>query len=229
MNLKWLMVGWVVLMSAAFAQDRTGISVTGSGTVYGEPDIATVELGVNIANQSLEIATNEANAVITKLMDTLKASGIDAKDIRTSYFNIWVDQGYNPEGELMTPTYRVGNTLMVTIRDISKVGAILSQSIAAGANAVNSVQYSIADTTKLAEQARALAVQDARARAEHLAKLAGVSLGELVMVNDVSGGPVYAVAAGPMAAMGAETIPVSGGTLAVTVMIELRYTLGPKN
>jgi hypothetical protein len=162
---------------------------------------------------------------MNKLMETLTNSGIDKKDIRTSYFNIWIDQGYSASGELSTPTYRVHNVLLITIRDISNVGSILSDSLAAGANAVNNVQYSIADTTSLATQARELAVKDAQAKAEQLANLAGLSLGQLIMINDLSGGPIYPSTPLPGPMMSAEAVPVSAGTLAVTVMVELRYAI----
>lgn len=203
------------------AQAQSGITVTGSGTAYGEPDIAIIELGVNIANEDISTATDEANNSIKQIMDVLRQNGIDSKDIRTSYFNIWTEEPY--DGQPLRQ-YRVNNILRITVRDVSKVGDVLSQALDAGANMVNSIQYAIAETNALAAQARELAMQNARAKAEQLASLSGVSLGAVEMITDTVAGPNYPEALYEMQVSGSSP-SVSAGQLAISALIQVRYTI----
>ena len=219
---KYLLLS-LFLFGFASAQDA-GISVTGSGTVYGEPDLAVLDVGVNIADENLSAASDEADRAVRAIIAALTAAGVDEKDIRTAYYNVWREDRYTENNTPATPLYRVSNTLNVTVRDVSKVGELLAAALEVGANTVNNVQYTFADPEKLAAQARELAVQDARAKAQQLADLAGVSLGSVVMMSDTTagGGPVvpmemarYDVAAG--------SVPVSGGQLSVSAFVTVRY------
>lgn len=216
---KLLIMGTFLIFMIAQAQ--SGITVTGSGTAYGEPDIAIIELGVNIANEDISTATDEANNSINQIMDVLSQNGIDSKDIRTSYFNIWTEEPYDGQP---TRKYRVNNVLSITVRDVSKVGEVLSQALDAGANMVNSIQYAIAETDALAAQARELAMQNARAKAEQLASLSGVSLGVVEMISDSVSGPSYPEPMYEARAVSGGT-PVSGGQLAVSATVQVRYTI----
>ena len=202
----------------------TGISVTGSGTVYGEPDVAVLELGVNIADEDLNAASTEADRAVRAVIAALSAAGVAEQDIRTAYYNVWREERYNNDNTPGAPLYRVSNTLNVTVRDVNQVGELLAASLDAGANAVNNVQYTFADPAALAARARELAVQDARAKARQLADLVGVTLGPVLMVSDAStsGGPVMPV---DMArySMAEGSVPVSGGQLSVSAFVSVRY------
>lgn len=208
-------------------QGRT-ISVTGSGTVYGQPDQAVVELGVNLSDADLARALENANAAMAEVMSALEAAGVERDDIRTSYFNIWQEQPYGPDGMPGATLYRVNNILSVTIRDTETVSSVMSAAIEAGANAVNNVYYTIADPEALAGAAREAAFANARAKAEQLASLAGLELGEVIGLSDGSGvvpfGPGRPEAAAMMseAAMG---IPVTGGQLAVSASVSVQFAL----
>ncbi len=219
---KLLILGAFVLFMMTQAQ--SGITVTGSGTAYGEPDIAIIELGVNLANEDISTATDEANSSITKIMEVLTSNGVASQDIRTAYFNIWTEEPYDGQP---VRKYRVNNVLSITVRDVNKIGEILSQAVEAGANVVNSIQYAIAETEALAAQARELAMQNAKSKAEQLAGLAAVSLGGVEMITDsisspISPEPMYdarAVSGG---------VPVSGGQLAITATVQVRYGINPQ-
>ncbi len=228
---KYLLLGTLLfgMVASGFvgAQDSgiqiTGISVTGSGTVYGEPDLAVLELGVDIVDEDLGAASAAADRAVRAVVAALTAAGVEAKDIRTAYYNVWREDRYDRNNAPTTPLYRVSNTLNVTVRDVDKVGEILAASLEAGANTVNNVRYTFADPDVLAAQARALAVQDAAAKAQQLADLAGVGLGPVQMINDIAAGgdsfmPV------PMASVAAaESVPVSGGQLSVSAFVAVRY------
>ena len=152
----------------------TGISVTGSGTVYGEPDLALLELGVDVTDEHVSAASDEADRTVRAVIAALSAAGVAEKDIRTASYNVWREDRYDSNNAPTIPLYHVSNTLNITVRDVSKVGDLLAASLEAGANTVNNVQYTFANPDVLARQARELAMQDALAKAQQLADLAGV-------------------------------------------------------
>lgn len=209
------------------AQSASRLTVTGSGTVYGQPDQATLELGVNLADEDLGTALEAANAAVAQVMAALREAGVAPDDIRTSYFNIWQEQPYTPEGGPGTPLYRVNNILAVTVRDTERVSEVLDGAIGAGANAVNSVQYTIADPEALAQEAREKAFANARAKAVQLAALAGLELGEVLMISDGSSWPATPPEQPLPQAMAADAsgVPVTGGQLAVSATVVVQFGL----
>jgi len=206
------------------------ISVTGTGIAYAAPDIAYVSVGVEISNADIAVALEDANSRVEAVLAALSELGIEAQDIRTENFGIYRENFYGPEGPTGEGTFRVGNYLRVTLRDTSKVSDVLKASIDAGANAINGVNFDIADREAVEKEARALAVEDARAVAEELAGLMGVSVGEVISVSDGSmplqpffsgfgkggGGGMMDAASAP---------PVEGGSLGVNVSVAVVFEL----
>jgi uncharacterized protein len=215
----------IVLASLFFTlgwaqMDSTGITVTGTGTTYGEPDMAIVDLGVDTVDTDITVASAKTDEVVKALMAGFETLGIDTKDIRTSYYNVFRETPYNPDGTTGEAVYHVQNIMSITVRDISKVGQLLSDSIAASANVVSGVQYTLSNPEKLAKEARELAAKDAFAKAQELATLANVELGDIVMITDASyNAPV------PMPAMEARAAPVAAGQLGVSVTLNIRFDI----
>ncbi len=121
--------------------------------------------------------------------------------------------------------YRVSNMLHVTLRDLSKVGEVLNRAILAGANQAWGISFDIDDDTKLAEQARAEAMADARSQATALAELGGVRLGRVIsIVNEEAGGVTPPM---PMAYAKAEaaSVPIESGELVVRRQVRVAYSI----
>lgn len=210
------------------AAPRT-IVVVGEGKVSVKPDIAQAGIGVEIINSDVKQASNEATAVMQKILDALKAQGVAENDVQTSYFNIWVERPPTPTGGQSTETiYHVSNTVNVTIRDLNKVTTTLGAAIEAGANTINSVTFDIAKPAELQGQARKKAVDDAKAKAQELAGLNGVSLGDVVNVSEVVQGPVPLFGTTKYAAQGVGgggVGPISPGEIEVTVQLQISYAI----
>ncbi|MGH8195109.1 MAG: SIMPL domain-containing protein [Woeseiaceae bacterium] len=166
------------------------ISVTGQGEASGKPDQAEVSAGVQTTAKTVIEASRENQAVLSKILEALDEQGIPETDIQTADYSIWAEQNYDgPEKERITG-YRVSNIVHVKIKDIDKTGDVLAAVTNAGANSINGIQFSVADTAALELQAREAAMADARARAESLARLAGVKLGEVLTLT-TSAAPEY--------------------------------------
>jgi uncharacterized protein YggE len=208
------------------------ITVTGSGTAYGTPDVVLVGLGVDVSNADIQVAMNDASNRMNAIMQALEAGGVDQKDIRTDSFNIYQDNSQSgpagPQAQEGQPVYRVSTTVSVTVRQTDKVGNLLAAAVNAGANTVNYIQFSIEDRTALESQARKLAVADARSRAEELAGLLGLTLGEPLQVSEGSSStpPVYGLGGGGVyAASVAAPPPISQGTLSVDMSVTITFAV----
>ena len=95
------------------------------------------------------------------------------------------------ERERVLLGYNVNNQLSVKIRDLTAIGGIIDAVTEAGGDLIRfqGVSFSIEDDQALKDRARAAAVEDLMAKADQIAALTGVELGDLVYITE-SGGPV---------------------------------------
>lgn len=168
---------------------QNGIWVSGQGEVSVEPDIAVIRLGIESEDDSVATASDRAAAAMNDVMDTLSSNGVADKDIQTQYFNIQQVRRWDRETEEEVVTgYRVTNTVTVTIRDIEKVGTVIDAVTDAGGDLtrINGINFSIDDPDEYYEEARKEAMTDAKKKAEQLAKLANVDLGDATFISENS-------------------------------------------
>lgn len=213
--------------SPAIPAEHT-LTVTGNGMVYGAPDKAIVSVGIEERNKNAAEAVASATTKMTRIIDAMKALGVEAKDLQTTNFSIYAQQDYDNEGKpLSTYTYVVNNSLNVVVRDLAKVGDVLGNAVDAGANSIGGVTFSVEDTAALEAQAREQAMADAKARAEQLARAAGVTLGQPMSINEYLSGPIlYAseVKAVGLAADGS-SVPVQSGQIQVNMQVSVTYII----
>ncbi len=221
---------FLVLASACFetSVDEAGpeprsISVSGTGEVQAEPDIATVSTGVEVQAATVAEARAGAAQAANAVVAALRANGVEDSDIRTVDFSIRPMYDYSGETPRIVG-YFVSNNVLVTVREVESVGELIDAVAEAGGDAVrfNGISFSHADPAALTEQARALAVEDARAKAEQLAELTGVTLGSVLGVVETSwAAPLLGPSPrGEFAAMDSGVTSIQPGTSAVTVTVQ---------
>ncbi|MBA3871785.1 MAG: SIMPL domain-containing protein, partial [Anaerolineae bacterium] len=133
-------------------------------------------------------------------------------------------QSGQPTGDRI---YHVQLAVTVTIRDISKVGAVIQAGLGAGANDLNSLSFGIADSKSLEASARKAAVADALDRAKQLAEAAGVTLGTPLSISESIGSvpvPMFNRANDMVAA--AAPPQINAGQLSVSITVNITYSIG---
>ena len=203
-----------------------GITVVGQGTAYGQPDQATVVVGVESFAASVAEATTQNQTTLDAVMAALTAAGIAAEDIQTTNYSLYAEQTYGENGPTGIAGYRVSNQVNVKIRDIALISDVLAAVTEAGANAIYGVNFSVADPAALEAEARALAMQDAARRAASLAELGNVSLGAVTVISEVIGQPVMplGLGGGGYAMEQAASAPaISPGQLSYQVQVQVTY------
>lgn len=206
------------------AYQAAGITVTGAGAAYGEPDRAVVTLGVDAVADNVRDALDQADETMNQVRQAALDLGIQQAQIRTVSFNVWRQQLTDREGQPTGDRFHVQHSFQVDVDDTDLVGQLLADAIDAGANDVGGISFTISDTAALQSQAREAAMADARARATELAELAGVTLGNVVFVEETSYNAPQAVANVQYAR--AASSPIETGQLAVNVTVKVIFAIG---
>lgn len=212
-------------------------SVTGEGKVTAIPDIAQFTFSV-ITQGGKDIAalqkenTDKTNKAIT----FLKAQNIDAKDIKTTSYNLEPRYQYYDCDRIMGSVepcpppeivgYTITQTVSVKIRDFTKIGTIFSGVVDNGANSVSSLSFTIDDPTAVENQARDEAIAQARGKAELVAKAGGFRVGRLISIEE-GYQPFYGYGLGG-GTKAESVVPapiIEPGSQEVTINVTLRYEI----
>jgi uncharacterized protein YggE len=172
------------------------ITVVGQGKVSLVPDVARINVGAEERAASVSEAKASVDRQIAAITSALSELGVEAKDIQTNHYSIHYEREPPMPMHVMSENmegpdregYRVSNMLRVTVRDVEQAGKVLDAVVEAGANQVYGVNFTVSDEAEWQGQARAEAVADAKTRAQELADLAGIELGEVLSVSEVIGG-----------------------------------------
>jgi uncharacterized protein YggE len=204
---------------------RSTISVVGDGRVLVQPDVAQASFGVEATGQTLSQAQADAATRMQAVVDALVAQGVSRDDIRTSRLS--ANPVYDQKNNTVIQGYHVANSVQVKLRQLDQVGAIVDAVTAAGANRVDGLSFAVEDQETPKGQARALAMQNARAKADQLASLAGLRVVSVksVQESDASATPVRAQPqAAYAAAPGAAPVtPVDPGSQEVRTQVSVTY------
>lgn len=209
---------------------QEGIWVSGHGDVSAIPDIANVSLGIEVERETVAEAQAEANTAMDAVMAALESNGVAEKDIQTRNFSIYKVTEWDRITEKSVVTgYRVTNIVTAKIRDVDNAGTIIDDVVTAGGDLtrIDNISFSIDDPTEYYDEARAEAMANAKASAEQLASLAGVSLGEVSYVSESSYySPVYSQTRVTMDAVAeAGGTSISAGETEVTVTVQVAYSI----
>jgi uncharacterized protein YggE len=220
---------------AVFAQPIAGqaadqphvIVVSGQGEVTGVPNQAELSAGVTTNAATADTALADNARRMTAVFAALKRLGVPDKAIGTSNFS--VAPQYPPYNQNNGPQrivgYQVSNQVDVTIDDTRNLGPALDALVAAGANQINSISFSIRDADALLTAARTAAVGDAMRRAQTYAKAAGVTLGTVISIQESGGneGPRPMLRA--MAVAAAPVTPTAAGEQSVTANVSVVFEI----
>ncbi len=204
-----------------------GINVTGIGHSSASPDVMTVDIGISVLAATVAESRSVATSKTQDLINALKGGGLNDEDIQTARYSIHPEYDHH-EGQQRLRGYRVSNELQVVLRDLASAGKVIDTASESGGDEVtiNNVSFSIEDETSARDQAREAAWSDALARAEHLARLSGRTLGDVVGIVETSGRPPGPGPVPRMALAAADVTPIEAGTTSITVSLEVRFALG---
>ncbi len=197
-------LGVITVSTALAAQSATQlapfptVSTSGRGETHTAPDRATVVVAVETrAGSASEAAASNATTT-SAVLAALRASGLSSADLSTTGFTVRTDymradviaaNTSNGGPAKLAVTFVARNGVKVDVRALANLSKAIDAALAAGANSVGQIQFASSRMDEMRKEALAAAVQHARADAEAIARAAGGSLGSIVELTTLSGGP----------------------------------------
>ncbi len=221
--MKTLIFSVVFFVSSPIWAQAPFIRSTGQAAASAKPDQAQLDFSVvTQAVTAQEASTQNAStvsAVLAKLQSVLGANA----DIRTLSYSL--NPNYSNPSGAGNPTligYTATNTVEVTTGDLSIIGQVIDTGIAAGANRISSLQFSMKDPDPLRQQALRLATAQARAHAEAMAAGVGQHTGAVMSIQEGTSNSVVPLAT---AAVQLASTPIVTGTVQVQATVTLQVAL----
>lgn len=190
------------------AQPAT-VVFSGHGEVTAVPDIATIYFTIQKDDKTAAAAQAALAATEKQALDLLKSNGVAEKDIKTE------NASFNPKyeykqalcpkpapGIMMPNSYNCGNgnqvqvgytaseSITVKIRKIDSTGDIMQALGTTGVSNLSGPNFAIDKEDELKAQARKMAIDDARGKAEALASDLGVHLGKIAAFTEGGNYPI---------------------------------------
>lgn len=155
----------VASVTAAAYKQRTGIvSANGSGNITVTPDIAYISLGIETSGKDSVVAQRLNMDQMNKLIAEIKKLGIRDEDIQTQGYTVYPDYQWTNNKSVLVG-YRTTNTLKITVKIWAiAVSSLIRQQITVP-TLINGIQFDVADTEKLYQDALLLAIKDAKDKA----------------------------------------------------------------
>lgn len=222
-----LFLALLLLATAAVSlADETVLKVQGSANVVVTSDIAVLSIGSTTKAESPELAQTQNETVMNAIIQTLKQQGIEEKDIVTSNFNFYIEEGYGTQVRSLDigkkDQYVVTNMLDVTVRDLTKVGKVISAATLAGANQMYGLNFASTQSEEAYLKALRLAFENAQKKAQVLAEAQGKTLGKVTQVEESPGyyGGYYQSNNWMLKDEGSAAIISGDTTVSATVLVE---------
>ncbi len=203
------------------------VSFNGTGKIVAKPDVAVLDFSIMTEAPTSKAAQDANSKKSNTVIDFLTSHNVDAKDIKTSNYNVSPTYTYPPYGTPKITGYQVNQSVEVKIRALDSANTILDGLVAAGVNQVSQLSFQVDNPDKLKSDARKQAIADAQSKAQELEDQIGLSLGKIVNFSeDVNGSiptPMYlkasAIGLGGGAPDVAPSLPSGENEIAVNVTL----------
>jgi uncharacterized protein YggE len=221
-----------VLTAVAQEKSVPTITVTGEGLVTARPDMAVVSVGVVTRAPTAAEAMAQNSKAMSGVLAAAKQAGIEARDLETSRLALQPQYSYPGQGSREAPKlvgYDASNTVAIRVRVLDKLGGLLDQLVASGANQIRGIELTMAEPGPLRDKARTAAMKDAMRKAEMLAESAGVRIVRLFSATED-----FAELPRPMMRMSADAavarapVPVEAGEQEIRGRVTAVFEIAPK-
>lgn len=208
----------------------------GEGKTMVKPDMLVINLSVSEMADTTEQAQTQSNEKVNKLRELLSGFSIPEKDLKTTSVNV------SPEYDRSEPSgrkllgYRSRHSMSVTITGEKfgeRWGELITEISKIGGINIDGTYFDIKDRNTALAGARDIALQDAKTKAEQLAKASGGKLGKVITITDNTyyniPGPIYYAKAEGMGGVAMDSATVSNslspGETEVTVNVNVVYKI----
>ena len=214
----------VASSSSAGAAPANTVTASGTGTTQAVPDTAEMSFGVTTTSLNAKAALDEASKGAEQIASAVKKQGIAGEDIQTQNVSVY-PQTVDQNGKQVITGYQASLNVTVKVRDISKLGEVISAANSAGANDISGPTFTVGDPAPARAKAIEAAVADARKSGEAMAKAAGKSVGAVLSMSSSDVGMVPGAFSAAGAAGAVKSVPIELGQLDITANVVVVFEL----
>ncbi len=210
-------------------QQHRGLTVSGKASVRVKPSLVVIRLGVSHSDARPAAAKQKTERAIAQVVQAVEKAGIKAEDVQTSSFRLWQFPPYNkrPGG------WTCSSALDIRVKDVASAATVLERCMSAGANEVESVEFTVEDLETVRAQARDAASAVARSKAEQYANNFGLTLGKPASIVEIlpqewdymSNVALRRNTDSKSSSDGSAERILSSGSVEVTLTVEVNYPL----
>merc|ERR1712137_199526 len=163
------------------------ISVQGEGSIGVKPDLVSIRIGVNMERETAAEALRDNNEIMAKVSGRVSELGVEERDVMTS--SVSLNPVYNyirdktDTNKRVLSGFNASNQVTLRIRKLDSVGDVLGALVEAGVNTIDSIRFTAEDTRAAADDARTLAVTDAKRKADVFASAAGYRVTSVIEID----------------------------------------------
>ncbi len=204
-------------------QPETTLSISAKGSVNVEPDIAFITSGVTTEADTAAKAMSDNSSAMNGVFNALERAGVAERDMQTSNFSLQPKYDYSNRGSNPPKItgYTASNQLTIKVRDLDNLGETMDALVEAGGNTFSNLRFSLDDDRAAKNEARALAMRDAIARAELYAGASGYEVARIVTISEQTGFAQPMAMARSMA----ESTPIAAGEVGYSVEVNVVFEL----
>lgn len=158
------------------------ISVSGEGKIKVVPDQASISLSVETkGNKAVEVK-RENDAKMDAVLKFIKKLNIAKEDYQTQRVSLYPNYDY----EKKKNNYVATQTVIVLLRDLNKYDSMMDGLVEIGINRIDNVEFKSSKIDSLKKEARKLAMQDAKSKAEDFVSILTQKVGKALTISDNS-------------------------------------------
>ncbi|MBU1700686.1 MAG: SIMPL domain-containing protein [Candidatus Eisenbacteria bacterium] len=190
------------------------ITVSGYAKVLVVPDEAVLTLGIDTRDPDLAAAKKANDESMESFLQITAEKGIPEEEIVTGHLYI------RPQSDVRTPRrgsreYLVRRTVAITLKDLSGFEELMTAALGAGINKVHDIEFRTSKLREHKDEARKIALEAAREKADAMAATLGQSIGRPLKIREDG-------SSGTSTGMDGPTPP---GQISVTAMVSVTFEM----
>jgi uncharacterized protein YggE len=168
------------------------VSVSGEGKVKAVPDQASIIATVETKGNNAKDIKKENDKQVEAVLELIKKMNLAPADYRTQRVSL------NPvfDYETKKTTYSATQSVEILLRDLSQYDELMEGVVNEGVNQIDNVTFQSSKLAQYQSDARKMAMQDAKLKAEDYVSVLGQKVGRAITISDNSQNfqpqPVYA-------------------------------------
>lgn len=162
------------------------VVVQGEGVVSVAPDSATVTMVARHRSGDAAGAKRVVDGAVESLLLVAPQFGIEPDDLTASDISLREEIDYDEDDRRLPPAFVASREMKARINDLEELGAWMDAALAAGFTDIADISFKSSREAALREEARALAVAEAREKASGLAVAFGGRLGPVYSINSLN-------------------------------------------